>query len=291
MNEIGIYSTNKPGIQYYKVAGKWSELSASQLSQALSILHAHGKSDRAAIELLSLLLQLDHRLFLRRKLRKKLGAAGLADALELVVWMFSTPEIPYNRFPVLKLSHFLKKSTYLYGPELDKIFQHMTFLEWIKTETYFKQYLFHGNNRSLQEKSLNRLVAAMYRGKVGKVNADTHNGDPRSPYNDYRIDHLESVVAKTPIGVRMAIFHHFNTHRKKWAQAFPHVYGGTAPMVEATQQQAPDDLSLFKAMKNMAGGALHFDTMATVSASAALLDLDDKIYEYNKLKAKSDHGA
>lgn len=290
MNEIGFYYQDKPGCKVIKVAEKWVELTPLQLAKALTIRHLYGRSDQAAVKLLGVLLHLDHRFFLHRTLKRHLGPTGLADCLLYIRWMLGVPEVANNRFPILKIGHWWKPKTLLYGPPLDKILDYMTFLEWIKSETYFRQYLYHANDSSAQEKALNRLVASLYRAKVGKVDVHRHNGDPRSPFNDFHIDKFEKLVAKVNIGIRMAIFYYFQYHRAIWARTFDHVYNGEAAMVDATTEAAPSDMDLFMAMKNMSGGALYMEQMGNVYASSGLLDLNDKIKEHKQLKNNS-HGS
>ncbi|GEM_PF-4143504 len=289
MNEIWFYeddSSRKPIHKY--MPGAWGELSKLQLRQVLEVRARSGTIDGKVLLFIAILLNLSRRWRLARYLKKRLGPAGLTDTALFTEFLFTTPEIPNNRFPILKIPSLWSPTKWLYGPPLSKLLNYMIFLEWIKTETYYRQYL-AARSEGDKRKALNKLVAALYRPKVTKPDPVTHNGDPREPYNDHRVESTSRQIAKVSIGIRLAIFYHFQTHRERWAKQFNHVYGGTDDRSTQDQQpQQPSDIDLFRAMKNMAGGALHMEQMAMVPASVALLDLDDKIEENQKLKEKLD---
>jgi len=273
MNTLTFFHTQSGRKKVIAVAHTWDALRQDQVVAIINVLIHQPTRETAEPLILAILLDLRRRWYLISYLKKNLGEESYQTALLLTHhFIESYPRFEVNPFSVIKIGGFWKRSQKFYGPSGKSILSKMVFLEWIRTEVYYRQYYFLQKDPQAQDIALNKLIAALYRLPASSPNI---NHDIREPYNDFTIELRAEVIYQLPIAIRKAIFYHFETHREKWTKFFTYVYRNSGESIKETSY--PNDMDLIVALKNLAGGALNMKTMEQVEASNALLELDEKI--------------
>lgn len=273
MNKVTFYSEEKKGTKVYEVPENFNELSQSQLTKIMNVIHSRISQDEANIQVLSILLKFDSRPKLFRKLLNGLQD-GIQDLFLLTEFIFQESTLTKSPFPLIKMP-IKAHSIWLHGPMDYKLLRYMTFLEWVKSETYFNQYLENYTNEVKRIEILDKLLAVFYRAKGPGGKA----GDVREPYNDYTVDKRAADIHFIDNGIKYAFFYHFHAHRLSWSKTFRNVYTTSHSELNSESETRTTDLPLFKMMLKLAGGSKDMDQLGSTEASIVLLELDEKIKE------------
>lgn len=273
MNQVSFYSLDKPGIKTYDVPENFNELDQFQLVEIMKILHSGLSPHEAQIRVLTILLRYDKRPALFKKHLAGISQ-GLQDLLLLTEFAFEPSNLTISPFPFIKINGLFKRPLILFGPVDKKILTYMDFLEWIKSETYYRQYLSNYKNEKKRLESLDQLVAVLYRPK-GK----NEKGDLREPYNDYSVEKRAKDIARVSPYIKYAIFYHFVAHREIWSKNFPHVYTKSDQAHDDNAKVVSGDIDLFKIMLKLAGSSKDMKALGKTEAAVVLLELNQKIEE------------
>lgn len=275
MNKAYFYQLEKPGIKQYDVPESFNELDQNQLVEIMKIIHSQMPEHVARVKILAVLLRFNTRINLFKKLINGIKD-GLDELLMLTDFTLEKPNLTISPFPFLKLNYIWKRPTILYGPTQDKILTYMVFLEWIRCEIYYRNYLKFTEDTSKKAEYLDKLIAVLYRAK-----GENHKGDYREPYNDYSVENRAKDLTRLDQGVKYAILYYFYTHREIWSQHFDHVYAAAEDASETLHQESTEK-DLFKMMLSLAGNSKDMKILGETEASIVLLDLNNKIEESKK---------
>jgi hypothetical protein len=270
---------NHSTIQFYKegkqptrylVPGDFNGLSLRQLLLVMEVLSSGMKIEKAKVRVLGILLKLDRKIFLSYFLKKNLGIEGLHTACSTTDFVFGKSTLTQNKILSLKIPQGFRRSRYYYAPASDKLLSHMIFLEWIKFEIHYRNYI-----NSSDARELNHMIASVYRPR-----GSNKKGERREEYNDYLVPHRARSISKVPFRIRYAILYYFMAHRAIWERKFTAVYKSANDAVSGNTNTSKN---LFDLLRDMAGGAMHMEKMGSTPASVALTDLNDKIISNTKL--------
>ncbi len=265
----------------YLVPGSYDELSSYQVKRALQLLNVETSVHDLHSQLLSVLLNLKWN-FKTRKLLRRVDVDGQIDIRLLNGFFFQVPKITENKIEKLVISRgLLKRKVVLFGP-IGNLLSRMTFLEWIKVETYYRFYLENVESED-RIKFIDKILAIFYRPMPKVLDMEKFTGDYRMEYIDDQVDIRLPLMKKVSYQEKYAFLYYLETHREEWQQIFDKVYGSSP----SDERQSNADGGLLNSLRTLAGGALNMEEMGRKSAEIALFDLNKRIEEYHKLKQKN----